>query len=527
VHVHTSLSDGGGTPEEVLEAANAAQLDFVAITDHNHMDAFGFEGYHDETLVVVGAELSTTKGHLIGLGLERDPPYRFSGDAIDGLTDIQELEGFPVIAHPWSPRKDLAWTDFDLPGPWGLEILNGDSAWRSAGARLSWTLAFYPINSRFALLRILTRPHAALARWDALLRQRPVLGIYGTDAHGRLPLTETWSVNLPSYDSVFGLARNHVLLKREPSGDASSDRTALIDALRSGRSYIGIDGLAPANGFEFVVESESGERWTMGESLELESGLRARAGGLVPAGARIQLLRNGELLAESVEQLKEPLPGEGVYRVEVLVDDWAVPWILTNPIGVFDPETLAARTAAAAPLQAHEGGREPTTILDDFNAETTFVGGHDAESLLDENILTPEGGVEGGGLRMKFRLAEPTPSEPDVFVALVSWEHRDLSRFEGMTLSIRGDGVYRMWVQVRDENPSSADDGTEWWFASVKTARDWRRVTLPFSKLRSLDPQTDGKIDLDRVRAIVFVIDKGAMKPGSHGTIWIDELGAY
>ena len=39
VHVHTSLSDGGGTPLDVVAAARAAGLGFVAITDHNDVDA--------------------------------------------------------------------------------------------------------------------------------------------------------------------------------------------------------------------------------------------------------------------------------------------------------------------------------------------------------------------------------------------------------------------------------------------------------------------------------------------------------
>jgi hypothetical protein len=64
-------------------------------------------------------------------------------------------------------------------------------------------------------------------------------------------------------------------------------------------------------------------------------------------------------------------------------------------------------------------------------------------------------------------------------------------------------------VQVRDENSASADDATEWWFASVRTEKEWRRVALPFARLRSLSPKTDGKLDLDKVRRLVFVIDRG------------------
>ena len=60
VHVHTTLSDGGGSPEEVIRAARAAGLRFVVITDHNNLDAKPFEGDHDGLLVIVrgGAQVS-------------------------------------------------------------------------------------------------------------------------------------------------------------------------------------------------------------------------------------------------------------------------------------------------------------------------------------------------------------------------------------------------------------------------------------------------------------------------------------
>ena len=89
------------------------------------------------------------------------------------------------------------------------------------------------------------------------------------------------------------------------------------------------------------------------------------------------------------------------------------------------------------------------------------------------------------------------------------------------------DGVYRFWVQVRDANPASPDEGTEWWFSSVRTSAEWQRVALPFSRLRSIQRNSDGKLDPDKVRALVFIVDLGAMKAGSSGTLWIDDLGVY
>ena len=126
-------------------------------------------------------------------------------------------------------------------------------------------------------------------------------------------------------------------------------------------------------------------------------------------------------------------------------------------------------------------------------------------------MIDPKGGSDGSGAaRIAFRLGVPTPGHADVFAALVDRTPRDLSGRQGLTLAIRGDGVYRIWVQVRDANPASRDGGTEWWFASLRTSPEWKRVAVPFSRLRSINPNTDGKLHLDQVRELVFVIDKGS-----------------
>jgi hypothetical protein len=528
VHIHTTRSDGGGTPEEVIADGRAAGLDFLAICDHNNVDALPFEGEHDGILVLVGSELSTTAGHILGLGLERDPEYRFSGGAMDGLEDIRDLGGFAFAAHPFSARSDLRFTGWGLPGPWGLELMNGDSEWRKAGPRLLLTVGLYQLNPRYALLQTLNAPDEALARWDEMLRRRDVVGLYGADAHSRLPVTKSFALRFPGYEALFGMAREHLLLDHPLTGHLEQDRAAVLGALRSGRFYLGLDGLAPTDGFSFSARSASGRQWTMGESVTLpQEGLVARAGGRVPRGGRVRLLRDGEVLAEGTEKVEAPLPGPGVYRAEVRVDGWPVPWVISNPLAVFAPEILAARQAAAAwPDPPTPVG--PIEILDAFDGHTTFSAGHDPASTMEEPLLDPTGGVRGSGAaRIGFHLGLPTGEKPHVFVAIINREHRDLTGKKGLAFRIRADGVYRIWVQVRDENPNSADEGTEWWFASVKTSPEWRQVALPFETLRSINPRTDGRLDLDAVRAIVFVIDKGAMKPGSRGTVWIDDVGVY
>jgi hypothetical protein len=526
VHVHTTLSDGGGPPEEVMAAARAAGLKFVAVTDHNNLDAKPFEGYKDGVLLVVGTEASTTRGHVVGLGIP-DPAFRFSGDARDALEDIRDLGGVSFAAHPTSPRADFQWSGWDEPGPWGIELLNGDSQWRSAGWwRLALTAALYGLNHRYALLGSLTSPDETLRRWDALLGERDVPGIAGADAHSRVPIRKEKSVRFPSYEALFALARNYVVLEAPLTGRAEADTAAIVSAFARGRAYVGVDALAPADGFSFVAEA-SGKRWTMGDTVPVLPGLTLRAGGRMPASASVRLLRDGKTIAERAGAVVQENVGPGVYRVEVRVPGWPIPWILSNPIVVADEATTQRRRARAAwptepPVPA------AVQVLDAFEGRTAFEPASDRASTLDKNVIDAKGGGDGrGAARLAFHLAPPDAGNRDVYCALVDRTPRDLTGRTGLTFRIKGDGVYRLWVQVRDANPASADEGTEWWFASVRTSPEWRTVAVPFARLRSINPKTDGRLDLDKVKALVFVLDRGADKPGTAGTIWLDDLATY
>jgi hypothetical protein len=239
------------------------------------------------------------------------------------------------------------------------------------------------------------------------------------------------------------------------------------------------------------------------------------------------LLRDGRLLAQGTGGVEAPAPGPGVYRVEAFVPGWSVPWVLSNPIYVFDPAAAAERAARAAwPLEPPVPAA--VRVIDAFDEGTRFEPGFDTASQQNRDVIDPAGGADGrGAARIAFRLGQPTPSRPDVYAALVDRTPRDLTGRKGLTLALRGDGAYRIWLQVRDRNPASRDDGTEWWFASLRTSPEWRRVAVPFERLRSINPNTDGRLDLDQVAELVFVIDKGSVKPGTLGTIWIDELGTY
>jgi Carbohydrate binding domain (family 11) len=209
------------------------------------------------------------------------------------------------------------------------------------------------------------------------------------------------------------------------------------------------------------------------------------------------------------------------------VPGWELPWVLTNPIYVFDPAEAAERARRAA-WPEEPAPPASAELIDDFEGRLLFRPEHDPASTIEPPVLEPDAGVGGGrAARLKFRLAAPTPESPFVWCALVNREAPDLNGRHGLVFSIRADGVYRIFAQVRDQNPASADNGLESWYASVRTSTEWRRVALPFARFRSLNKRSDGKLDLDKAREMVFVLDQGAVKPGTAGTIWIDDLGVY
>ncbi len=354
-----------------------------------------------------------------------------------------------------------------------------------------------------------------------------MVAIAGADAHSRLPLTRSRTLRFPSYESLFSLERNHLLLERPLSGGAAADRAAILDAIRGGRFYMGLDGLAPADAFGFTVESEGGGRWTMGEQAPLGAGLRAKAGGRVPAGTRLVLLRDGRPLAEASGGLDVPLPGAGVYRVEARVPGWPVPWVITNPIYVFDEAQRERRRAAGAwPAPIVPRAVVP---LHELPGTPTFKPEFDPSSRVDPAVdargLGP-GGTDA--LQLAFRLGVPSPSQPFTWCALVNRQPRDLAPYTGLRFRIKGDGEYRLWVQVRDVNPASADEGLEWWLASARTSTRLARGAAAVLALPD-DQQEDRRPPRSRPRRARSCSCSTARPSsrGREGKIWIAGLGVY
>ena len=148
-HVHTDASyDCSTTPERVVEAALAAGLDGVAVTDHDAVDgarraAAAAEG--TDLLVVPGVEVSTADGHLLALGVEWAPEAdRPFGETV---TAVREAGGVAVVPHPFQVsrhgvrRSVLAGCDID-----GVETRNAVAVtgYQNRRARQFAAAAGYP-----------------------------------------------------------------------------------------------------------------------------------------------------------------------------------------------------------------------------------------------------------------------------------------------------------------------------------------------------------------------------------------------
>lgn len=106
LHIHTRVSDGLATIEQVLEyVEHRTDLGVVAITDHE--DATGGQrarelaakrGYR--VAVVVGAEVTTLQGHVLALFIE-EAPASFRRVELT-LEMIHRQEGLAVAPHPLS-----------------------------------------------------------------------------------------------------------------------------------------------------------------------------------------------------------------------------------------------------------------------------------------------------------------------------------------------------------------------------------------------------------------------------------------
>lgn len=113
LHMHTTVSDGLATIYEVLDhIQKRGDLDVIAITDHDRLDASLWAYYHQDRYsfeIVPGVEVTSADGHVLALWvtepIRKGMSLAETAAAIhaqDGVAIIAQ-DGVAIIAHPMEP----------------------------------------------------------------------------------------------------------------------------------------------------------------------------------------------------------------------------------------------------------------------------------------------------------------------------------------------------------------------------------------------------------------------------------------
>jgi predicted metal-dependent phosphoesterase TrpH len=126
LHIHSKYShDSLLSPDNILKVARKRGLGGIAVTDHNTILgglATKKENRDPDFEVIVGAEIKTEYGDIIGLYLNEEIKTRKFSEVLDEITG---QGGYSVLAHPFrhhfSPEKIAEDVDF-------IEIFNARSS---------------------------------------------------------------------------------------------------------------------------------------------------------------------------------------------------------------------------------------------------------------------------------------------------------------------------------------------------------------------------------------------------------------
>ncbi|HEX3014422.1 MAG TPA: PHP domain-containing protein [Methanobacterium sp.] len=111
LHSHSKYSsDGILDPQKIIKVAIKKGLNGIAVTDHNTIKG-GLEAKEYETddfKVIIGSEVMTTKGEVIGLFLSEEIKSKNFYEVID---EIKAQNGIVVLPHPFDEWRYASFPD--------------------------------------------------------------------------------------------------------------------------------------------------------------------------------------------------------------------------------------------------------------------------------------------------------------------------------------------------------------------------------------------------------------------------------
>jgi len=167
MHTHSEYSPDSRTPlASQVKALVAAGIDVVCATDHNTIEgALRLREIADGVRVIVGEEVSTRDGEIIGLFLEKPIPRDLSGE--ETIARIRDQGGIVSVPHPFSRNRMYHLRREALERLWPLidclEVFNAREAFGADNRRA-----------------------------EAYAKERNIPGAVGSDAHRPSEIGRAW-----------------------------------------------------------------------------------------------------------------------------------------------------------------------------------------------------------------------------------------------------------------------------------------------------------------------------------------------
>lgn len=135
LHTHSTGSvDGGISATEYRQVLHDGKLDYIAITDHDTIDTAKTIQKEIGERIIVGQEVTTLEGEIIGLYLTKQIPKRLSLKA--AVAAIKDQKGLVYIPHPFETvRSGLTKQSLDSITEFVdiVEVNNGRAVFQNKG----------------------------------------------------------------------------------------------------------------------------------------------------------------------------------------------------------------------------------------------------------------------------------------------------------------------------------------------------------------------------------------------------------
>ena len=108
LHIHSKYSfDSLLEPKRIVKIALSKGINAIAVTDHNTIKgALKTRFYQNKCLIVImGSEIKTNIGDIIGLFLTEEI---ISRDFFDVVDEIKDQDGIVVLPHPYRKREAIS-----------------------------------------------------------------------------------------------------------------------------------------------------------------------------------------------------------------------------------------------------------------------------------------------------------------------------------------------------------------------------------------------------------------------------------